>query len=91
MAKSDWEAIELAYRAGSLSIREIAAKYGISDTAIRKRANSQGWQRDLTDKVKKATRTKLVRSEVRTTGSQSEVRTNEDSVYLSTMAATGRI
>ncbi|WP_274713556.1 hypothetical protein [Xenorhabdus bovienii] len=50
----------------------------MSDTAIRKRASSNGWQRDLTDKVKKATRTKLVRSEVRGIGSQSEVRTDED-------------
>ncbi|MDX7989455.1 hypothetical protein FE392_19575 [Xenorhabdus sp. 12] len=78
MAKPDWEAIESAYRAGSLSIREIAAKHGVSDTAVRKRANVHGWQRDLTDKVKKATRTKLVRSEVRAAGSQSEVRTEED-------------
>ncbi|PHM46001.1 phage protein [Xenorhabdus mauleonii] len=78
MAKPDWEAIESAYRAGSLSIREIAAKHGVSDTAVRKRANLHGWQRDLTDKVKKATRTKLVHSEVRRTGSQPEVRTDED-------------
>ncbi|MEQ1977391.1 hypothetical protein [Xenorhabdus sp. SGI240] len=82
MAKPDWEAIESAYRAGSLSIREIASKHGVSDTAIRKRASSNGWQRDLADKVKKVTRTKLVRSEVRSevrkAGSQSEVRTDEE-------------
>ncbi|MDX7999365.1 hypothetical protein FE394_09145, partial [Xenorhabdus sp. Reich] len=81
-AKPDWEAIESVYRAGSLSIREIAAKHGVSDTAIRKRASANGWQRDLTDQVKKATRTKLVRSEVRSevrrVGSQPEVRTDED-------------
>lgn len=30
----DWEAIERAYRAGLLSIRTIADRYGLSDSAI---------------------------------------------------------
>jgi hypothetical protein len=30
MAKPDWEAIESAYRAGVMSLRELAGKYGIS-------------------------------------------------------------
>ena len=38
----DWEAIERAYRAGSLSIRTIAERQGVSDTAIRKKAKVQG-------------------------------------------------
>lgn len=76
--KPDWEAIESAYRAGSLSIREIASKHGVSDTAIRKRASSYGWQRDLTDKVKKATRNKLVCSEVRRVSLQSKARNDEE-------------
>ncbi|MBI6547255.1 hypothetical protein [Xenorhabdus lircayensis] len=89
MAKPDWEAIESAYRAGSLSIREIAAKHGVSDTAIRKRASANGWQRDLTDQVKKATRTKLVRSEVRRVGSQPAVRTDEDIIEQASSEAAG--
>jgi len=72
MAKPDWEAIESAYRAGSLSIRNIADKHGISDTAIRKKAAQQGWQRDLTKKVKDATNAKLVRAEVRNDGSRTD-------------------
>lgn len=36
----DWEAIERAYRAGALSIRTIADRNGVSDTAIRKKACS---------------------------------------------------
>ena len=31
----DWEAIERAFRAGALSIRTIADRNGVSDTAIR--------------------------------------------------------
>lgn len=55
MTKPDWEAIESAYRAGSLSIRAIAEKHGVSHTAINNRAAKEGWQRDLTQKVRAAT------------------------------------
>lgn len=80
MAAPDWEAIESAYRAGSLSIRAIADKHGVSDTAIRKRATQNGWQRDLTEQVQKATRQKLVCKEVRNDGSREHVRTDEEIV-----------
>ena len=51
MAKPDWEAIESAYRAGVLSVRELAGKYGISHQAINKRTKKDGWERDLKAKV----------------------------------------
>lgn len=51
MSKPDWEAIESAYRAGALSVRELAGKYGISHQAISKRARKDGWERDLKAKV----------------------------------------
>lgn len=34
MSKPDWEAIETAYRAGVMSLREIASQHGISEGAI---------------------------------------------------------
>lgn len=89
MASPDWEAIESAYRAGSLSIRAIADKNGVSDTAIRKRATQNGWQRDLTEQVQKATRQKLVRIEVRTDGSREHVRTDEEIVNEAADEAAG--
>ncbi|MBT9428925.1 terminase small subunit [Candidatus Symbiopectobacterium endolongispinus] len=48
MAKPDWEAIESAYRAGLLSLREIAEQYGggITEGAIRKRAAKLGCVRN---------------------------------------------
>lgn len=42
---SDWARIELEYLAGEDSIREIADRHEISDTAIRKRAKAEGWKR----------------------------------------------
>jgi hypothetical protein len=52
MTKPDWEAIESAYRAGLMSVREIASQHGISHTAINKQAKKEGWERDLKAKIK---------------------------------------
>lgn len=41
----DWAGVERDYRAGVMSIREIAKWYGISDTAIHKKAKAEGWVR----------------------------------------------
>ncbi|MDL4860790.1 hypothetical protein NPJ88_000435 [Halomonas elongata] len=78
--KPDWEAIEADFRAGSLSIRAVAERHGVAESSIRKRAKKHGWQRDLTEKVQKAARDKLVRKEVRTNGAQDAVRTDEEIV-----------
>ena len=45
--QTDWEALEAEYRAGAASIRELARKYDVSDTAIRKKAKADNWERDL--------------------------------------------
>jgi hypothetical protein len=47
----DWELIERDYRAGLLSVREIAASQGITHAAINKRAKRDGWERDLKAKI----------------------------------------
>mgnify|MGYP000899241163 FL=1 len=47
----DWERIEVDYRAGVLSLREIAAANGITHGAINKRAKRDGWCRDLKAKI----------------------------------------
>ncbi|EKN6041446.1 TPA: terminase small subunit [Yersinia enterocolitica] len=51
MKKPDWEAIKREYCAGQLSIRALAEKYGVSDTAIRKRAKADEWPKP--EKVRK--------------------------------------
>jgi len=38
-----WAQIKAAYEVKAISIRELASMYGISDTAIRKKAQSDGW------------------------------------------------
>lgn len=65
MAKPDREAIESAYRAGVMCLREIASQHGISEGAIRKRAKSDEWSRDLNAKVKERAEDLVCKAEVR--------------------------
>lgn len=61
--KIDWELIERDYRAGLLSIREIARNHGLTDKTIRKKAKTLEWVRDLSAKINEAARSALVRSQ----------------------------
>lgn len=49
----DWERIELDYRAGVKTLRQIADEHGISHVSINKRAKKEEWSRDLTAKINK--------------------------------------
>ena len=53
MATPDWEAIESAYRAGVLSLRDIGAQYGVTEGAIRKKAKKLEWVRKGGTQVRK--------------------------------------
>lgn len=50
----DWSHIELQYRAGVPSIREIARQHGVSEGAVRARANraEPPWDRSLAERVR---------------------------------------
>lgn len=68
-----WSIISNEYRCGQLSIRAIAKEHNISETAIRKRARSENWSRDLSGRVREKVRSSLVRSEVRTPNASEEI------------------
>ena len=63
-SKVDWEAIEREYRAGQLSLSEIARQHNITHQAISKRAKDQKWARNLAKAVRDTIRAKLVADEV---------------------------
>jgi hypothetical protein len=68
--RPDWDRIERDYRAGILSLREIAGKDGnVTEGAIRKRAKRDSWDRDLSAairaKAEALVRKDAVRTEVR--------------------------
>lgn len=49
----DWEKIEADYRAGILSLREIAEAHpGTNHVAIARKAKREGWSRDLSAKIR---------------------------------------
>lgn len=71
METPDWGAIESAYQAGVMSLRDIGAQYGVTEGAIRKRAAKLGWLRKKKTGTQKST-------QVRKTGTQkNNVRTKQ--------------
>ncbi len=74
----DWEALEIQYRAGIRSLKDIGAEFGVSDAAIIKRAKRDNWSRDLMAKIQARADAKvsasLVRAEV---SAQTKVREQE--------------
>lgn len=48
---TDWQAVERDYRAGILSLREMAAAHKVSHVSIKKHADKAGWTRDLSAKI----------------------------------------
>ena len=72
----DWEAVEREYRAGIRSLRDIAAEYGCTEGAIRKKAKSEAWERDLSAKIaakaEALVRKQEVRNEVRSENAATE-------------------
>ncbi len=65
----DWEGIERDYRAGMLSVREIALAFGVSNTGIHKRADKYGWSRDLTAKINQAANELVMKASIAPDGS----------------------
>jgi hypothetical protein len=55
----DWDAIERDYRTGKFTLRELAAKHGVSHQAIAKRVKSKGWTQDLGEAIRVATNARL--------------------------------
>lgn len=50
-AQVDWERIEAEYRAGVLTLRQIASGHDISHVSIAKRAKKEGWDRNLQARI----------------------------------------
>lgn len=78
----DWEAIERAYRAGVLSVREIASSCSVSHTAIQKRAKANGWERDLKAKIKAKADSLVAKREVATQVASKSVETEREIIEV---------
>lgn len=81
----DWSFIKPLWCVGGLSNYEIARQYNeihadqdawsktVTETAIRKQARKESWQKQIADKVKKQVREKLVRNEFAMRTSDDEI------------------
>lgn len=58
--RPDWDAVQRDYRTDTLTLRELAAKHGVTHTTISRRAEREGWQKDLTEAVRQATNSRLI-------------------------------
>lgn len=56
----NWKIIERHYRAGLLSVSEIAREHGIAEGTIRAHAKKNGWKRDLSSEMHQRARTLMV-------------------------------
>ena len=76
----DWERIEVQYRAGLLSTREIAAQHRVSHTAINKRAKTEGWDRDLSARIRARAEAVVSKAEVSAEVSNAKLATDREVV-----------
>ena len=60
----DWEAVERDYRTGTPTLRELAAKHGANHATIGRRAEKEGWTKDLTQAIRQATNAKLIQETI---------------------------
>ncbi len=61
---TDWDAIEREYKAGQLSIREIARQFDVDPSYLSRKAREKKWKRALAGQVRVAVAEKLVRDGV---------------------------
>lgn len=54
----------VGYHAGSKTLRQIGEEHGCSHVAVKKRAEREGWTRDLSVRIKEAADAKVTKAEV---------------------------
>src|SRR3712207_417649 len=71
-----WTAVEADFRGGTLSNRQIAKRHGVSESAIRKRSESEGWVRTLAQSAHQSAHPAHQGSELPRHGADRPVRTS---------------
>ncbi|WP_339885289.1 hypothetical protein [Vreelandella maris] len=63
MAKRhDWELIEREYRTGRFSLTQLEKRHGVHRSNISRKATKDGWEKDLTDRVRERTQQKITKA-----------------------------
>ncbi len=58
--KVDWEAVERDFRTAKFTLRELGEKHQVTHTTIGRRAEREGWSKDLQQAIRQATNAKLI-------------------------------
>ncbi len=58
----DWAAVKRHWCANKVPVTQLETDYGVSRAAINKRAKKEGWQKDLSEDVDRATKAKILAS-----------------------------
>lgn len=80
--RADWEAVERDYRTGRFTLRELEAKHGPNNATIGRRAEREGWTKDLSDAIRQATNAKVIAATV-----QQECSSAQQSAATTVLAA----
>lgn len=78
--RPNWKEIEKEYRAGVLSVNEIARRNGITHAPVLRKAKREGWTRDLSNKVRKKTREELLKGTGTNEGTRHNAKEDEEIV-----------
>lgn len=73
----DWDAIQRDYRTGRFTNRELGDKYGVSHTTIARRAEKEGWTKDLSKAVRQATNAAVIAETVKERAAEAGERTTD--------------
>jgi phage-related tail fiber protein len=87
----DWDLVEADYRAGVKSLREMAEAHGVSHVAIKKRADKEGWVRDLSAKIQAKADEKVNRAVVNATVNAEARAVTESAVVEANADAQSRV
>lgn len=85
-AAPDWERIELDYRAGIKTLRQIASEHSLTHGAVNKRAKRDGWERDLAAKIKQKADALVSRASVSETVSKESKAAEREVVEANALA-----
>ena len=82
----DWELIERHFRAGILTLRQIATEGGVVESAIRKRSKRDGWSRNLNAKIQHRADELVRKTLVRKIGAQANAPSEKEIVEVTAQA-----
>lgn len=66
----DWELAERLYRAGQLTLRQVAEQVGCAHQVLSRRAKAKGWERDLTPRIRETVRARVSNSGAKPIGAK---------------------